>query len=95
LQAGSQIFSGSPDARDADGIQNHCRSRLDPDEKFFEHLANRRFPITWWIREESELDYLEEPMCSMTSSAMCRFWRILSSPITWSNTAKPARALLG
>jgi len=34
---------------------------LIPDEKFFEHLANRRFPITWWIREESELDYLEEP----------------------------------
>jgi phenylalanine-4-hydroxylase len=34
---------------------------LIPDEKFFDHLANRRFPITWWIREESELDYLEEP----------------------------------
>ena len=34
---------------------------LIPDERFFEHLANRRFPITWWIREESELDYLEEP----------------------------------
>jgi phenylalanine-4-hydroxylase len=34
---------------------------LIPDEKFFQHLANRRFPITWWIREESELDYLEEP----------------------------------
>jgi len=34
---------------------------LIPDEKFFEHLANRRFPVTWWIRDESELDYLEEP----------------------------------
>jgi phenylalanine-4-hydroxylase len=34
---------------------------LIPDEKFFDHLANRRFPITWWIREEIELDYLEEP----------------------------------
>src|SRR6266550_7162061 len=34
---------------------------LIPDERFFDHLANRRFPITWWIREESELDYLEEP----------------------------------
>jgi phenylalanine-4-hydroxylase len=34
---------------------------LISDEKFFEHLANRRFPITWWIREESELDYLKEP----------------------------------
>jgi phenylalanine-4-hydroxylase len=34
---------------------------LIPDEAFFAHLANRRFPVTWWIREESELDYLEEP----------------------------------
>jgi phenylalanine-4-hydroxylase len=34
---------------------------LIPDERFFEHLANRRFPITWWIREERELDYLQEP----------------------------------
>ena len=32
-----------------------------PDEMFFEHLANRRFPVTRWIREESELDYLVEP----------------------------------
>ena len=34
---------------------------LIPDDTFFAHLANRRFPVTWWIREESELDYLEEP----------------------------------
>jgi phenylalanine-4-hydroxylase len=34
---------------------------LIPDDRFFDHLANRRFPVTWWIREESELDYLEEP----------------------------------
>jgi phenylalanine-4-hydroxylase len=34
---------------------------LIPDENFFDHLANRRFPVTWWIREENELDYLEEP----------------------------------
>lgn len=34
---------------------------LIPDEQFFAHLANRRFPVTWWIRNESELDYLEEP----------------------------------
>jgi len=34
---------------------------LIPDEVFFDHLANRRFPVTWWIRDESELDYLEEP----------------------------------
>jgi phenylalanine-4-hydroxylase len=34
---------------------------LIPDEMFFDHLANRRFPVSWWIREETELDYLEEP----------------------------------
>lgn len=32
-----------------------------PDEVFFDHLANRRFPVTRWIREEHELDYLVEP----------------------------------
>jgi len=32
-----------------------------PDECFFDHLANRRFPVTRWIREEHELDYLVEP----------------------------------
>ena len=32
-----------------------------PDEIFFDHLANRRFPVTRWIREEHELDYLVEP----------------------------------
>ena len=32
-----------------------------PGDKFFDHLANRRFPVTWWIRDESELDYLVEP----------------------------------
>ncbi|MDN0075253.1 phenylalanine 4-monooxygenase [Crenobacter sp. SG2303] len=34
---------------------------LIPDEVFFEHLANRRFPVTWWIREPHQLDYLQEP----------------------------------
>jgi phenylalanine-4-hydroxylase len=32
-----------------------------PDDCFFDHLANRRFPVTRWIREEHELDYLVEP----------------------------------
>ncbi|WP_254514796.1 phenylalanine 4-monooxygenase [Novosphingobium sp. G106] len=32
-----------------------------PDDIFFDHLANRRFPVTNWIREEHELDYLVEP----------------------------------
>jgi phenylalanine-4-hydroxylase len=32
-----------------------------PDDCFFNHLANRRFPVTRWLREEHELDYLVEP----------------------------------
>jgi phenylalanine-4-hydroxylase len=34
---------------------------LVPDEVFFEHLANRRFPVGRFIRRSDQLDYLEEP----------------------------------
>jgi len=34
---------------------------LVPDLVFFEHLAGRRFPVTRWIREEHEFDYIVEP----------------------------------
>jgi phenylalanine-4-hydroxylase len=34
---------------------------LVPDEVFFEHLANRRFPLGNFIRQPHQLDYLEEP----------------------------------
>lgn len=34
---------------------------LVPDEVFYEHLANRRFPAGDFIRKPHELDYLEEP----------------------------------
>jgi phenylalanine-4-hydroxylase len=34
---------------------------LLPDEVFFDHLANRRFPVSWWIRKPEQLDYLSEP----------------------------------
>ncbi|MCW3478583.1 phenylalanine 4-monooxygenase [Neisseriaceae bacterium JH1-16] len=34
---------------------------LVPDEVFFEHLANRRFPAGHFIRRPEQLDYLEEP----------------------------------
>lgn len=36
---------------------------LVPDQVFFEHLANRRFPVTWWMRRPDQLDYLQEPDC--------------------------------
>ena len=34
---------------------------LVPDDVFFEHLANRRFPAGQFIRKPNQLDYLEEP----------------------------------
>jgi len=34
---------------------------LLPELTFFEHLAARRFPVTWWIRKPEQLDYLSEP----------------------------------
>jgi phenylalanine-4-hydroxylase len=34
---------------------------LVPDEVFFEHLANRRFPSGNFIRGANQLDYLQEP----------------------------------
>jgi phenylalanine-4-hydroxylase len=34
---------------------------LVPDATFFEHLANRRFPSTCFIRTPEQMDYLEEP----------------------------------
>ena len=34
---------------------------LLPEAVFFEHLAQRRFPVTWWIRRPDQLDYIAEP----------------------------------
>ena len=34
---------------------------LLPELDFFTHLANRRFPVSWWIRRPEQVDYLEEP----------------------------------
>jgi len=34
---------------------------LLPEQVFFGHLAERRFPVTVWLREESEFEYIVEP----------------------------------
>ena len=34
---------------------------LIPDQAFFTHLANRRFPVTVWLRKPEEFDYIVEP----------------------------------
>jgi len=34
---------------------------LLPELTFFEHLAARQFPVTWWIRKPAQIDYIAEP----------------------------------
>jgi phenylalanine-4-hydroxylase len=34
---------------------------LIPDGPFFKHLAERRFPVTVWLRKPEEFDYIVEP----------------------------------
>ncbi|MBC7983893.1 MAG: phenylalanine 4-monooxygenase [Candidatus Obscuribacterales bacterium] len=34
---------------------------LIPDQHFYAHLASRQFPVSVWMRQRSELDYLQEP----------------------------------
>ena len=34
---------------------------LIPDDAFFTHLAQRRFPVTVWLRKPAEFDYIAEP----------------------------------
>lgn len=36
-------------------------SGLVPDEVFFDHLANKRFPATRFIRDADQMDYIQEP----------------------------------
>jgi phenylalanine-4-hydroxylase len=47
--------------RKATGWQIVAVPGLIPDEAFFTHLANRRFPVTVWLRKPEEFDYVVEP----------------------------------
>ena len=47
--------------REATGWEIVGVEGLLPELTFFDHLANRRFPVTWWIRKPEQLDYLSEP----------------------------------
>ena len=38
-----------------------CVPHLIPDDVFFDHLANRRFPAGRFIRKADQMDYIEEP----------------------------------
>jgi phenylalanine-4-hydroxylase len=43
------------------GWRTYIVPGLIADKPFFQYLANKRFPVTTWIRKKEELEYLEEP----------------------------------
>ncbi len=45
----------------ATGWEMYVVPGLVADKPFFEFLANKKFPVTTWIRSVKELEYLEEP----------------------------------
>ncbi len=47
--------------RQATGWEIVAVPGLIPDDAFFTHLANRRFPVTVWLRRPEEFDYIVEP----------------------------------
>ena len=51
----------NPILRKATGWELIGVEGLLPELAFFDHLANRRFPVTWWIRKPEQMDYLSEP----------------------------------
>ena len=70
--AGTHALNASPDRipriddtnrilAAATGWQIVAVPGLIPELNFFQHLANKRFPVTVWIRRRDELDYLSEP----------------------------------
>ncbi len=64
LDASSEIpnFDRTSDALEkATGWRLVAVPGLVPDQTFFEHLAARRFPVTVWLREPHEFDYIVEP----------------------------------
>jgi len=64
LDAASQIprfEQVSTRLRAATGWEIVAVPGLIPDEAFFTHLANRRFPVTVWLRRPDEFDYIVEP----------------------------------
>jgi len=66
--AGLDCAGGIPDFRDISaklrkqtGWELVAVPGLIPDAAFFTHLAQRRFPVTVWLRRPEEFDYIAEP----------------------------------
>lgn len=66
--AAMDIAAGIPDFARASDLLNRATGwqivavpGLIPTDVFFEHLAQRRFPVTVWLRTPEEMDYIVEP----------------------------------
>lgn len=55
------IESVNENLKKATGWEVYIVPGLIADKPFFEFLANKKFPVTTWIRKKEELEYLEEP----------------------------------
>lgn len=55
------IASVNDNLKKATGWETYIVPGLIADKPFFEFLANKKFPVTTWIRKKEELEYLEEP----------------------------------
>ena len=51
----------NPKLKALTGWEVVCVPHLVPDEVFFDHLANRRFPAGRFIRSRAQMDYIQEP----------------------------------
>jgi phenylalanine-4-hydroxylase len=56
-----QFDAASRVLRRATGWEIVAVPGLIPEQQFFAHLADRRFPVTVWLRTPEEIDYLAEP----------------------------------
>lgn len=51
----------NPRLRKLTGWEVYVVPGLIPHKEFYQHLANRQFPASTWLRKPEQLDYLEEP----------------------------------
>jgi phenylalanine-4-hydroxylase len=51
----------NPRLRKLTGWEVYVVPGLIPHREFYQHLANRQFPASTWLRKPEQLDYLEEP----------------------------------
>jgi len=61
---------------------------LIPEEAFFALLAQRKFPVTDWIRTPRSSSTSSNPTCFTTSTGTCPCCSIRTSPTTCRTTAK-------